>query len=356
MSVFDVLTLIAETIDPEVFMALIDGTFYEFVDTPGFGDTRRTDEEVLRRISQYLATSGDLFHGIIYLHSIAHNRVSGSMMAQIRAFKAICGSSFFSRLVIGTTFWEATRDVSAALAREQQLFSEDGYFEDVIDLGAQTTRVFRTEEACLEAIKLIPHDEPLSLQIQSELEGDAEFNHTSAAAAVSPEQYRRQQEHEERMRQEQETAERERLENERRAEEEEAGRAQAYAEVERLRLLEVDCRQREYELEQARRRAEQAQRWYLRDMERLAAEQARREAVRVAEMKAEIERVAEEQKRAEAERQRRESEQREADLRVLRAEEEEKQKRLRRIEHCKRSFRNWHISWVSTFVASSPQG
>ena len=353
---FDVLTLIAETIDPGVFAALIDGTFYEFVDTPGFGDTRRTDEEVLRCISQYLTTSGNLFHGIIYLHSIAHTRVSGSMMAQIRAFKAICGSSFFSRLVIGTTFWEATRDFSAALACEQQLFSENGYFEDVVDFGAQTTRVYRTKEACFEAIKLIPHNEPLPLQIQSELEGDVEFNHTSAAAAISPEQYRRQQEHEEQMRQEEENAERERLENERRAEEEEALRAQIYAEAERLRLHEFERSQLEFELEQARLRAEESQRLWLRHREELAAEKAQQEARRVAAMKAENERVAEEQKRAEAERQRRESEEREAQLRVLRAEEEEKQKRLRRIEHCRRSFQNWHISWVSRFVTSSSQG
>ena len=199
-------------------------------------------------------------------------------------------------MVIGTTFWEATRDFPAALACEQQLFSEDGYFEDVIDRGAQTTRVFRTKEACFEAIKLIPHDEPLPLQIQSELEGNAEFNHTSAAAAISPEQYRRQQEYEERMQQEEENAERERLENERQAKEEEARRAQAYAEAERLRLLEVDRRKREFELEQARLRAEESQRLWLRHMKELAAEQAQQEARRVAAIKAENERVAEEQK------------------------------------------------------------
>ena len=278
------------------------------------------------------------------------------MTAQIRAFKAICGSSFFSRLVIGTTFWEATRDFPAALACEQQLCSENGYFEDVVDLGAQTTRAFRTEEACFEVIRLIPHDDPLPLQIQSELEGDVEFNHTSAAAAISPEQYRRQQEHEERMRQEEENAERERLENERRAEEEEARIAQAYSEAEGLRLLRIEHRKRVYELEEARLRAEQSRRLWLRHMEEIAAEQAQQEARRVAAMKAESERVAENQKRLEAERQRQESEKRKAHLRALRAEEEGKQKRLRRIEHCRKSFRNWHISWVSALITSSPQG
>ena len=125
MAVFDALTLMAETIDPEVFMAPIHGTFREFVDTPGFGDTRRTDKDVVRCISEYFATrrcAGDLFHGVIYLHSMAHSRISGLMRAQIRAFKAICGNGFFSRLVIGTTFWDARLDLAAAIAHEKKLF------------------------------------------------------------------------------------------------------------------------------------------------------------------------------------------------------------------------------------------
>jgi len=347
------LTPISETFDPEVFMAPINGRLYEFVDTPGFGDTRRTDEEILRCISEYFAArhaSGELFHGVIYLHSIAHTRVSGSMMAQIRAFKAICGSGFFSRLVIGSTFWETMTDLSIALANEQQLFfSSDGYFEDVIDLGAQTTRVFQTYEACLEAVLMVPDDEPLPLQIQSELEGDADFNHTTAAASILPaEQLRLQQEHERQMREEQEAAERQRLDGERRAAEEADRVARAIAEVEQQRLLELQRRQREYEEAERQRMAAERQRQIEREAEMLAADHRRREAALAAERKAEAERKAADQRRAEEEEARREREQREQRMREHRAQEQAQQARLKRMERSREGYRSWHISWVSS--------
>jgi hypothetical protein len=73
---------------------LLKGTNFILIDTPGFNDTYRSDEEVFKTIADWLTDSfkaQEQLHGIIYLHRIDIPRVSGSAMRSMRMLELLCG-------------------------------------------------------------------------------------------------------------------------------------------------------------------------------------------------------------------------------------------------------------------------
>ena len=337
----------SETIHPQSYQVTIDGTVYELIDTPGFGDTQRTDDEIFRCICEYLSSSyasGELFSGIIYLHSLAHTRMQGSMMAQIRAFKALCGADFYSHLTIGTSFNETTTETAAARSRrEEQLFSSDGYFGDLIDCDTKRATVTQDRNACINLIKTFADYSPVPLQIQAELHASGGIaSQTTAAAALSPEQIARQREHEAQVQREAEAAARERAETERRATEERERVAAALAAAERQRQREYDDRQREYAEQERQRRADARHGAYLRQLEEEEAARQKEEAEKARK------RIAEAKRKAEAKRlkEKREKEQREEEHRQRMEELREEREAKERISRSKAGFRYRDLAWV----------
>lgn len=115
------------------------------IDTPGFNDTDRSDVETLRVLATYLSASylrNVFIHGIIYLHRIADNRMSGSSKSNIDMFKALCGYSTYSNVAIATTFWNQQERRTFA-QREAELKDNPGFFGGIISEGA---RLFRHGE------------------------------------------------------------------------------------------------------------------------------------------------------------------------------------------------------------------
>lgn len=120
------------------------------IDTPGFNDTNRSDVETLRVLATYLSASyaqNIFIHGIIYLHPIANNRMSGSSKRNIDMFKALCGYSTYDNVAIATTFWnrQERRDF---LQREAELRDNSAFFGGIVADGA---RLFRHGEFGLDA-------------------------------------------------------------------------------------------------------------------------------------------------------------------------------------------------------------
>ncbi|KAL2356302.1 hypothetical protein BJ546DRAFT_824474, partial [Cryomyces antarcticus] len=74
--------------------------------------------------------------GIVYLHRILDDRMSGTSKMNITMFKSLCGYSAYSNVVIATTMWnQAERD--DFLHNEQQLPSEASLFGDICSQGAR---------------------------------------------------------------------------------------------------------------------------------------------------------------------------------------------------------------------------
>lgn len=115
------------------------------IDTPGFNDTDRSDVETLRVIATYLSASYSrnvFIHGIIYLHRIADNRMSGSSKHNVDMFKALCGYSTYSNVAIATTFWNQ-QERQTFEQREAELRDNSEFFGGIVAEGA---RLFRHGE------------------------------------------------------------------------------------------------------------------------------------------------------------------------------------------------------------------
>ena len=67
----------------------LDGIPFTLVDTPGFDDPFRSNEEVLEEISQWFAASykaGRQLAGVVYLHRITDTRMLGLAMLNFKVF------------------------------------------------------------------------------------------------------------------------------------------------------------------------------------------------------------------------------------------------------------------------------
>ncbi|KAI8719933.1 hypothetical protein NCS52_00775600 [Fusarium sp. LHS14.1] len=121
------------------------------VDTPGFNDTNRPDIDTLRILATYLSASyvnGVRIHGIVFLHPISDNRMSGAAVRNIRMIKAVCGFSSYENLAITTTMWpEETSYVEAKSLedRENDMMTNDRYFGDLVAEGATVFRHGQTD-------------------------------------------------------------------------------------------------------------------------------------------------------------------------------------------------------------------
>ncbi|OCK89282.1 uncharacterized protein K441DRAFT_667909 [Cenococcum geophilum 1.58] len=125
-----------------IFSFQFQGTNVNLIDTPGFDDTHRSDIDTLKLISHYLSVSysNNVFiSGIIYLHRISDNRVSGSTKRNIEMLKGLCGSHAFRNVNIVTTMWKGG-EAEEGLRKENQLRSEDSFFGDMLSRGAHLFR------------------------------------------------------------------------------------------------------------------------------------------------------------------------------------------------------------------------
>ncbi|KAG2029505.1 P-loop containing nucleoside triphosphate hydrolase protein, partial [Suillus americanus] len=110
------------------------------VDTPGYDDTYISDEEVLRRIAVWLASSygQDMkLAGILYLHDITQSRMFGKMRMNFDVFRKLCGEDAEKNVILVTTKW-ARVTADEGQAREGELRSE--FWKEMMAHGSTTAR------------------------------------------------------------------------------------------------------------------------------------------------------------------------------------------------------------------------
>lgn len=112
------------------------------IDTPGFDDTNRSDNEVLSELASWLTASYKAsikLSGIIYLHRITDVRMQGSAKKNLFMFKKLCGPDALSNVILATTMWEqVTEDVG--VAREKELMSTPDFWGWMVGKGSQVYR------------------------------------------------------------------------------------------------------------------------------------------------------------------------------------------------------------------------
>jgi len=148
-----------------------DGVIVQLIDTPGFDDSTRSDVEILEEIAlslQAMYDTGLDIHGIIYMHRISDQRMSGSARRDLSTFVNICGPAAMKRTAIVTNMWGlVTPDIGED--REIELKEDPLFFKTILDSGATLYRNDNPPDSGKQIISQICSEEPVRLAIQVEL-------------------------------------------------------------------------------------------------------------------------------------------------------------------------------------------
>ncbi|KAH8799269.1 P-loop containing nucleoside triphosphate hydrolase protein [Flagelloscypha sp. PMI_526] len=181
----------------------LDGRSVTLIDTPGFDDTKMSELEILKLISDYLAQSyidGTKLAGVIYLHKISDDRVGGNALRNFSMFRQLCGDTTLKNVVIVTNKWgEVTKQIGEA--RHYELANDNDFFKPVLDKGALMLPHFDTIESARGILRRILNNQPQALQIQRELVDEhKDISQTAAGENVSRQLEELTRKHEEQIR------------------------------------------------------------------------------------------------------------------------------------------------------------
>ncbi|KAK2773124.1 hypothetical protein FQN53_004266 [Emmonsiellopsis sp. PD_33] len=126
------------TNDLEYYEATVDNSPVYLIDTPGFDDSRMTDEQIMRLIVENLQND-KLLKGLIYLHDITQPRMGRLAENHMFLFEKLCGVQSFQNIMLVTTRWVKNpwADVEESerqLAREEELKGK--YWKEMIAHGS----------------------------------------------------------------------------------------------------------------------------------------------------------------------------------------------------------------------------
>jgi hypothetical protein len=120
--------------------------------------------------------------GVLYLHRITDNRMSGASVRALTLFEKICGIDAMRNAVIITNMWSFPRDPQEEV-RENQLKSE--YFAAAIRNGAKVARRGNGSGSASAILELLLDCAPITLQIQTEMAVQRlQLDETDAGALV----------------------------------------------------------------------------------------------------------------------------------------------------------------------------
>jgi len=162
------------------------------VDTPGFDDTNIPDREVLDSITDWLTksyVSGQKLNGIIYLHRITDPKMQGSALRSFNMFRQLCGNDFYSRVILGTTFWSTMKRMQdgelVGQRRIDELVTTTKFWGSMIKGGSEIVRIPEERNEARNLLMKFSEKSKTTMQIQNEIvnRGFGRFQ-TSAAKVV----------------------------------------------------------------------------------------------------------------------------------------------------------------------------
>ncbi|KAK0640521.1 Protein MNN4 [Lasiodiplodia hormozganensis] len=167
------------------------------IDTPGFNDTNKTENQILQDIANWLEdlyNSKERLKGIVYLHNIEHPRMEGSALRNLKMFRMLCGEEPLKNVVLATTFWGKV-DAVMAQRREDELRTTPDFWEGMLRKGSRMMR-YRERNDGLQMIASLLPKVPVTLEIQYEMvEQHKVLGETQAGQAVNEELARLEEKH-----------------------------------------------------------------------------------------------------------------------------------------------------------------
>ena len=171
----------------------LNGRIFHLIDTPGFDDTYRSVASILKEVASFLAAAYQnqrLLAGVVYLHPINLNRMSGSMLRNLDMFKAIVGNNNVSRVVLATTKWDLG-EAQILEQREKEIRAH--FWAPLLEKGCKMLRLYGNRAEALHILDSLAPSEPAEtaednqyLQIQEELvDGRKMLSQTAAGLTLS---------------------------------------------------------------------------------------------------------------------------------------------------------------------------
>ncbi|KAB8234978.1 P-loop containing nucleoside triphosphate hydrolase protein [Aspergillus alliaceus] len=145
------------------------------LDTPGFDDTDRSDTEILKEISCFLAMIHEKrwrLVGVVYLHRITDPRLGGSAMKNLHMFEKLCGTRSFAGVVLVTTMWEdlGPTEADQAIGHRRQTELENEFWKTIIAEGGNVMEHDGSAESASTIVSsLVKRNEEVVLHIVHEL-------------------------------------------------------------------------------------------------------------------------------------------------------------------------------------------
>lgn len=148
------------------------GKTVHLVDTPGFGDTYRSDEDVFLEIAYTLIKAyefGIRVSGIVYLQSITDFRVTGTIRRSLEMLKSLCGPrALASVALVANRCGEI--DLETKEGRMQELESKSYFWKEFCDSGSKVFEVEGGREACLSVLdSIIERNQTYTLRFQEQV-------------------------------------------------------------------------------------------------------------------------------------------------------------------------------------------
>lgn len=141
--------------------------------------------------------------GILYLHRITDNRMTGAGLRNLTMFKKLCGEDFYPRVFLVTTMWDKVSKEEAK-RREKELRQNSDFWETMIQGGANLERHWNTRDSAMdilrEAIRNRKVDAPAVLKIQKEtVDQNLQLNETAAGQHFETELLQQRKKYEQEM-------------------------------------------------------------------------------------------------------------------------------------------------------------
>ena len=155
-------------------LELHPGQTVYLIDTPGFNDTYKSDDQILVDITTWLATSYNNkvhLNGVIYLHDIIQGRMYGSSLRTLQTFRELSGADAMKKVILTTTHWDIVHSGSLTQAegRENQLVQTEAFWGSMIAKGARVERHDNTKACAERLIRLVVPQSPVTLAVQSQM-------------------------------------------------------------------------------------------------------------------------------------------------------------------------------------------
>lgn len=110
--------------------------------------------------------------------------MTGSAYDILCIFRKLCGTDYFSQVILATTFWDAVSS-SDGDARVKQLEEDKVMWDRMVQGGSRVVKLKNDHESALEVLASVPTDVKMVLQAQREMVDEGKSAQETAAGKLT---------------------------------------------------------------------------------------------------------------------------------------------------------------------------